>query len=146
MPGSDTFGGVVVALARSSMFESKARAGEPEERGLEGGTVESKLAHASVSERDSPPMRRVRARAARRASGCVIVAACLAVTGCSDPGGAYEETQSSIQSTLDAQHLPVRSVSCTPRVGELAWTDPPAHLHCKVRFKDGASYTTPATV
>jgi hypothetical protein len=68
------------------------------------------------------------------------------VAGCSDPGEAYLETQSSIRSTLNSERMPVASVSCTPHTGDLAWTDPPAHLHCRVRFKNGTSYVTPATV
>ena len=90
--------------------------------------------------------RRSRARLRRGVAGCLAFAACVAVSGCSDPGEAYIETQNSIQTTLAGQHLAVASVSCTPHVGDLAWTDPPAHLHCVVRFKDGASYRTPATV
>ncbi len=71
----------------------------------------------------------------------------MTVSSCgSDPGAAYLETQNSIQSTLASEHMPVRSVTCTPQVGNLAWTDPPAHLRCIVRFKNGAAYTTPATV
>ena len=75
-----------------------------------------------------------------------LVTLCLGVSGCSDPGEAYIETQSSIQSTLTSEHLPVASVACAPHVGQLEWTDPPAHLRCVVHFKDGSSYTTPATV
>jgi hypothetical protein len=71
---------------------------------------------------------------------------CVFVAGCSDPGGAYLETQNSIRSTLNSEHMPVASVSCTPHTGQLEWTDPPAHLHCRVRFKSGSAYTTPATV
>jgi hypothetical protein len=56
------------------------------------------------------------------------------------------ETQNSIRSTLDGEHVPVRSVTCTPHIGDLAWTDPPAHLRCLVRFENRASYTTPVTV
>jgi hypothetical protein len=91
-------------------------------------------------------------RATRRASriggAATLAALCLTVAGCggSDPREAYLETQSSIQTTLASEHLPVSSVTCTPRAGQLAWTDRPAHLHCTVRFKSGASYTTPATV
>jgi hypothetical protein len=86
-------------------------------------------------------------RATRRIAACGSLAAlCMLVSACSDPGAAYLETQSSIQSTLTSEHLPVRAVTCTPQVGQLAWTDPPAHLQCIVRFKSGASYTTPATV
>lgn len=70
----------------------------------------------------------------------------MAVAACSSPGDAYVETQNSIRSTLNGEHVPVRSVSCTPHVGTLEWTDPPAHLHCLVRFENGASYTTPVTV
>jgi hypothetical protein len=68
------------------------------------------------------------------------------VAGCSDPGEAYLETQKSIRTTLNSEHMPVASVNCTPHTGTLAWTDPPAHLHCRVHFKDGTSYSTPATV
>jgi hypothetical protein len=71
---------------------------------------------------------------------------CVLVAGCSDPGSAYLETQNSIRSTLNSEHMPVASVSCTPQTGQLEWTDPPAHLHCHVRFKNGTAYTTPATV
>jgi len=84
---------------------------------------------------------------ARRVAGCASLAAiCVTVAACSDPGEAYLETQSSIQRTLTSEHLAVRSVTCTPKVGDLAWTDPPAHLHCIVRFNSGGSYATSATV
>ena len=71
---------------------------------------------------------------------------CVFIAGCSDPGGAYEETQNGIRSTLNSEHMAVASVSCTPHTGQLAWTDPPAHLRCRVKFKNGTAYTTPATV
>jgi len=90
------------------------------------------------------PGRRVAAR--RLASFVSLGLLGLFVAGCSDPGAAYLETQSSIRSTLNSEHMPVASVSCTPQTGQLAWTDPPAHLHCHVRFKNGTAYTTPATV
>lgn len=51
------------------------------------------------------------------------------VSSCGDLGAAYVETQNSIMSTLTRDHLPVRSVICSPPVGDLAWTDPSAHLH-----------------
>ena len=70
----------------------------------------------------------------------------VVVAGCGDPGAAYLETQNSIRSTLNSEHMAVASVSCTPHTGDLAWTDPPARLHCHVRFKNGTAYTTPATV
>jgi hypothetical protein len=85
--------------------------------------------------------------AKRLVGGASLTALCLSVAACgSDPGAAYLETQSSIQRTLASEHLSVTSVACTPEVGQLAWTDRPAHLHCTVRFRSGASYTTPATV
>lgn len=70
----------------------------------------------------------------------------MLVAACSDPGEAYVELQNSIQSTLNSEHMPVQSVSCTPHAGDLAWTDPPAHLHCVIHFKNGKSYGTAATV
>jgi hypothetical protein len=39
---------------------------------------------------------------------------CVFVAGRSDPGGAYLETQNSIRNTLNSEHMPVASVSCTP--------------------------------
>ena len=90
------------------------------------------------------PGRRVPAR--RFASIVSLMLVCVFVAGCSDPSGAYEETQSGIRSTLNSERMAVASVSCTPHTGDLAWTDPPAHLKCHVKFKNGTSYTPPATV
>lgn len=77
------------------------------------------------------------------ASACAL---CFSLAACSDPGEAYLELQSSIQGTLTREGLSVSWVACKPHVGQLAWSDPPAHLTCFIRFKDGSSYATPATV
>jgi hypothetical protein len=87
------------------------------------------------------------ARRGRRLPAIVCAAALAAmVGGCANDGATSSEMEASIRSTLNSESMPVKSVNCTPRISELEWTDPPAHLSCLVHFKDGTSYRTPATV
>jgi hypothetical protein len=55
--------------------------------------------------------------------------------------------QSSITGTLSKQeHLSVRSVACTPHVSDVSYDDGFVNLSCLVKFANGSSYTTPATI
>ncbi len=59
---------------------------------------------------------------------------------------AYSELQSFIKDRLTSKFgRPVRSVSCAPHVSEVLPSSS-AHLTCVVRFADGSSYTTAATI
>jgi hypothetical protein len=61
-------------------------------------------------------------------------------------GAASTSLQNFIQDQLTTKfHRSVRSVSCTPYLDQVP-QDSSAHLHCVVRFTNGTSYTTPATI
>jgi hypothetical protein len=56
--------------------------------------------------------------------------------------------QSSIRQTLNSQqaYRKVSSVNCRPHVQDVAYSDGYVHLNCAVRFNDGSSYSTAATI
>jgi len=84
-----------------------------------------------------------------RAAPLAVAAMLLAVTcaGCGGSQPAYAGLQSSIDSTLTKQeHLSVSSVACTPHVSDVSYGDGFVNESCVVRFANGSSYTTPATI
>ena len=80
----------------------------------------------------------------------------LLLTGCSGlkksidninrSNSASGDLQSYIQNELATKfHRPAKSVSCTPYVDEVI-QDSSANVSCVVRFADGSSYSTAATI
>jgi hypothetical protein len=75
------------------------------------------------------------------------VLACALLAGCGGSTPVYQILQKSISSTLtDKQHRAVQSVACAPPVRDVSYSDGVVDVNCLVRFKDGSSYTTPATI
>jgi len=59
----------------------------------------------------------------------------------------YVQLQGWIKSNVARDvHRRVRSVSCSPRRDVVSWQDGIVTFHCAVRFADGATYSTPATL
>jgi hypothetical protein len=84
-------------------------------------------------------------RAVRAVVPAVLASALLA--GCGGNTPVYQILQNSISMTLtDRQHRPVQSVACTPRLSDVPYTDGIVDVNCVVDFKDGSSYSTPATI
>ncbi len=61
---------------------------------------------------------------------------------------AYVLLQNSIQQTVGKEYgePPVGSVACTPHVGDVAYGQGVAHLSCIIRFKNGSTFATSATI
>ena len=70
------------------------------------------------------------------------------LAGCSlDPTPAYVSLQNSImRSIIRDDQRAVQSVACSPHVKDVSYEDGVVHLHCVVRFTNGTSYSTEATI
>jgi hypothetical protein len=91
-------------------------------------------------------IRRVRENGLPRAAFAAALASAL-LAGCGGSTPVYQILQNSISTTLASkQHRAVRSVACTPRVGDVSYSDGIVNVTCVVAFKDGSSYSTPATI
>jgi hypothetical protein len=101
---------------------------------------------AGVSRPESPSTAR---RPALVALVAVLGTICLVLAGCAtSETPSYVMLQRSISSTLDKQEAqrPVNSVACSPHVQKVEYSEGIVNLHCVVDFKDGSSYSTPATI
>src|SRR5206468_1562865 len=77
---------------------------------------------------------------ASAAAAAVLLAACGETP-------AYQSLENSIKSTITKDdHRPVTSVACTPHLKTVEYSDGIKDLRCRVRFKDGTSYTTRGTI
>ena len=84
-----------------------------------------------------------------RAVGWLAVVAALVFSGCAvNEQASSDLLASSITKTLNKEdpQRPVGSVSCTPHVQRVEYSEGVVNLHCEVHFKDGTSYGTPATI
>ena len=76
----------------------------------------------------------------------VVTTALLA--GCGGNTPAYVLLQNSIQKTVSDEYgePPVDSVACLPHVSDVPYGQGVAHLSCIVRFENGSTYATSATI
>ena len=83
----------------------------------------------------------------RLRDGIGVLTLCTLLVACGGVDEAYVDLQNSISGTLThKEHMPVASVACTPKVQDVSYSDGIVDLTCEVRFNDGSSYRTPATI
>jgi hypothetical protein len=85
---------------------------------------------------------------AAAAVACAAVAALL-LSGCAVSEKASSDLLAeSISKALDKEDAqrPVGSVACTPHIQKVEYSEGIVNLHCVIQFKNGTSYSTPATI